>query len=152
MTDASCEIMNYGIASRDWMRAAARLMGWRGSTQQRQAEAHDPSEVWIEEGMEVRGSDGEKLGKVIGTQAESFMVEKGFLFPRDCLVSWSEVTDIRDGTIHVARTKDELGLGRRFDQVGVYGFHEGGGTPRSAAERREERPSEVMGQMHERRR
>ncbi|AKT38635.1 PRC-barrel domain-containing protein [Chondromyces crocatus] len=79
-----------------------------------------PFEGCIEEGMEVRSVDGEKLGKVIGTQAGSIMVEKGFLFPRDCLVSWSDVTEVRDGTIHVARTKAELGMSRDFDHIGQY--------------------------------
>jgi hypothetical protein len=37
----------------------------------------------LTEGMTVRGSDGDKVGKIFGFDGEYFVVEKGFFFPSD---------------------------------------------------------------------
>jgi uncharacterized protein (TIGR02271 family) len=46
----------------------------------------------IREGMTVRSSDGEKLGKVIRCDADQFIVEKGFFFPKDYVVRYDQAT------------------------------------------------------------
>lgn len=49
----------------------------------------------IKEGMTVYSSDGEKLGKVIGLEADSFIVEKGLFFKKDYLCRYSDVQSLR---------------------------------------------------------
>ena len=87
----------------------------------------------INDGMTVYSSDGEKLGKVIETGADSFAVEKGFFFPKDYLVSYADISRIDEANnVRLALTKDEL-LGGR-----TAGWHE-----RGAATRGIEREGEV---------
>ncbi len=44
----------------------------------------------IREGMTVRSSDGQKLGKVIRCGADEFMIEKGFFFPKDYVARYDQ--------------------------------------------------------------
>jgi uncharacterized protein (TIGR02271 family) len=46
----------------------------------------------IREGMTVRSSDGEKLGKVISCGADEFIIEKGFFFPKDYVVRYDQAS------------------------------------------------------------
>lgn len=62
----------------------------------------------IYEGMVVRSLDGEKLGKVFAMGDTRFQIEKGLFFPKDYLVSYSDIQDIRDGEIILARGRDGL--------------------------------------------
>jgi len=62
----------------------------------------------IKEGMGVRSADGEKLGKVLQVTEEGFLAEKGLFFPKDYFCRFSDVTDLRDGEIHIRYGKDEL--------------------------------------------
>jgi uncharacterized protein (TIGR02271 family) len=59
--------------------------------------------------MQVKGSDGEKLGKVVLCQANGFLVEKGFLFPKDQLISYDRITGINNGEILISLARAELG-------------------------------------------
>jgi uncharacterized protein (TIGR02271 family) len=61
--------------------------------------------------MLVRSADGEKLGKVVACQPGSFVVEKGFLFPKDTSVPYDRIADIRNGEIHISLTRAEIGEG-----------------------------------------
>lgn len=62
----------------------------------------------IHEGMVVRSSDGEKLGKVRQLFATSFDIEKGFFFPKEYVVSYDDVAGVREGEIFLARARSEL--------------------------------------------
>jgi uncharacterized protein (TIGR02271 family) len=62
----------------------------------------------IREGMVVRSSDGEKLGKVFAVGEDAFHIEKGLFFPKDYVARFSDVTDIRDGEIILAHGRDRL--------------------------------------------
>jgi uncharacterized protein (TIGR02271 family) len=62
----------------------------------------------IVEGAIVRSLDGEKLGKVIQCGSETFVIEKGFFFPKDYLCRYEDIADIRDGEIYLSRNRDEL--------------------------------------------
>ncbi len=66
----------------------------------------------IREGMKVRSSDGETLGKVLSIGDSSFIIEKGFFFPKDYEARFDQITDIRDGEIWVARSGTEYGRDR----------------------------------------
>jgi uncharacterized protein (TIGR02271 family) len=59
-------------------------------------------------GMKVMSSDGERLGKIIRIDAGSFLVEKGFFFPKDYAIPMSLVRDIRDGECWLTISKEEL--------------------------------------------
>jgi uncharacterized protein (TIGR02271 family) len=63
----------------------------------------------INAGMSVRSAEGERLGKVVNCEASGFMVEKGFLFPKDTMVPYERVVKIEDGDIYVSLTRAELG-------------------------------------------
>jgi len=62
----------------------------------------------IQEGMNVRSIDGEKLGKVFAIGDDSFQIEKGLFFPKDYIVRYSDVSDIRDGEIILTHGKENL--------------------------------------------
>ncbi|MDI1445639.1 DUF2382 domain-containing protein [Polyangium sp. 6x1] len=73
----------------------------------------------VREGMEVRTVDGHKLGKVVSVQVDNFVVEKGFFFPKDYTISSSFIEDVRDGTIVLAKRREELGIeGNVFESIG----------------------------------
>ncbi|WP_233591321.1 YsnF/AvaK domain-containing protein [Corallococcus sp. AB011P] len=62
----------------------------------------------IKEGMTVRSSDGEKLGKVFAVSEGEFHIEKGMFFPKDYLVRYLEVSDIRNGEIYLNHGREAL--------------------------------------------
>jgi uncharacterized protein (TIGR02271 family) len=62
----------------------------------------------IREGMTVRSSDGEKLGKVISIGPEMFTIEKGFLFKRDYVASNDEVRSITEDELWLTASRQEL--------------------------------------------
>jgi uncharacterized protein (TIGR02271 family) len=63
----------------------------------------------VTEGMGVRTADGEKLGKVVACQATGFVVEKGFLFPKDTLVPYERISAVSNGELVLSLAKAELG-------------------------------------------
>jgi len=62
----------------------------------------------IREGMIVRSIDGEKLGKVFAVSDGEFHIEKGLFFPKDYLVRYSEVSDIRGDEIILNHGREAL--------------------------------------------
>jgi len=62
----------------------------------------------IREGMVVFSSEGEKLGKVLVCDRETFVIEKGFLFPKDYIARYEDVADIAGEDVRLTRTKDEF--------------------------------------------
>jgi uncharacterized protein (TIGR02271 family) len=64
----------------------------------------------IQEGFDVWSSDGKKLGKVVAIQASTFVVEKGFFFPRDYTLSLDDVRDVRDDSVVLSKTQEEVGI------------------------------------------
>jgi uncharacterized protein (TIGR02271 family) len=62
----------------------------------------------IKEGMVVRSIDGEKLGKVFAIGDDSFQIEKGLFFPKDYLVRYAEVSDVRGGEIILTHGRESL--------------------------------------------
>lgn len=69
----------------------------------------------VREGMVVRSIDGEKLGKVFAVGDSEFHIEKGLFFPKDYLVRYSEVSDIRAGEIILNHGKEALSSLSRDD-------------------------------------
>jgi uncharacterized protein (TIGR02271 family) len=62
----------------------------------------------LKEGMTVRSFDGEKLGKVFAIGDDAFHIEKGLFFPKDYLVRYAEISDIRDGEIILTHGREGL--------------------------------------------
>src|SRR5262245_17874448 len=58
----------------------------------------------VRNGMFVMGTQGERIGKVIRCDDETFVVEKGVFFPKDYELRYDHVTDISGGTIRYALT------------------------------------------------
>lgn len=62
----------------------------------------------LKEGMTVRSFDGEKLGRVFALSDDAFHIEKGLFFPKDYLVRYADVSDIRDGEIILLHGRESL--------------------------------------------
>jgi uncharacterized protein (TIGR02271 family) len=58
----------------------------------------------VRTGMFVMGTQGERIGKVIRCDDETFIVEKGVFFPKDYELRYDHITDISGGTIRYALT------------------------------------------------
>ena len=69
----------------------------------------------VKEGMVVRSIDGEKLGKVFAVGDGEFHIEKGLFFPKDYLVRYTEISDIRAGEIILNHGKEALSSLSRDD-------------------------------------
>jgi uncharacterized protein (TIGR02271 family) len=53
----------------------------------------------IEDGMLVTSVAGQKLGKVIRCDADTFVIEKGTFFPKDFELRYDHITDVTDAEI-----------------------------------------------------
>jgi len=62
----------------------------------------------LTEGATVYAMDGEKLGKVTELGSDSFLVEKGMFFPKDFMVRYDDIQDVRDGEVHLNLAKNDL--------------------------------------------
>lgn len=78
----------------------------------------DGQQMVIEEGTEVYGSDGEKVGSVVAVQPHYLVVEKGFFFPTDYYIPRSALTSYDDGKVFLNVSKDEA-LNQGWDQAPV---------------------------------
>jgi uncharacterized protein (TIGR02271 family) len=58
----------------------------------------------VRNGMFVVGTQGERIGKVIRCDDETFVVEKGVFFPKDYELRYDHITDVSGGTIRYALT------------------------------------------------
>jgi hypothetical protein len=97
----------------------------------------------IPEGTEAFGSDGEKVGKVIGATESYLVVEKGLFFPTDYYVPTSAIANYDGDKVHLTVTKDEtlhqgwdvipgdetVGTGSGAFITGATGYDEGIGVP-----------------------
>ncbi len=90
--------------------------------------------VRVREGMEVWSVDGHKLGKVVAVQTDTFVIEKGVLFPRDDTISSDTIEEIREGKIVLSRRREELAIEKGL--LESLGF--GGQEPLQSALRLEE--------------
>jgi uncharacterized protein (TIGR02271 family) len=65
----------------------------------------------IYEGMEVRSADGEKLGKIVAVgDSGTFVVEKGFFFPKDYTLALDDIVDIQNEMVILSRSREALGV------------------------------------------
>jgi uncharacterized protein (TIGR02271 family) len=64
------------------------------------------SQFYVNEGDEVFGSDGDKVGKVIAVENDYVVVEKGWFFPTDYYIPVNAIASYDDGRIYLNVTKD----------------------------------------------
>jgi len=69
----------------------------------------------VRAGMFVAGTQGERIGKVIRCDEETFVVEKGVFFPKDYELRYDHITDIAGGTIRYALS--DFLRGRNLDEA-----------------------------------
>jgi len=69
----------------------------------------------VRNGMFVVGTQGERVGKVIRCDADTFVVEKGVFFPKDYELRYDHITDIAGGTIRYALS--DFLRGRNLEEV-----------------------------------
>ncbi|MBA3377265.1 MAG: DUF2382 domain-containing protein [Chloroflexia bacterium] len=70
----------------------------------------------LTQGMDVFGSDGEKVGSVQDVQGEYVIVSKGFFFPTDYYIPFSALGNADEGSVYLNVTKDEA-LNQGWDAV-----------------------------------
>ncbi len=85
----------------------------------------------VQQGMTVYSSDGEKLGKVLAVTDAGVQVEKGLFFPKDYLLRFEDILDVRGGDVIARHARASLGTS---------GLNTGGalGTERTVRGRSEE--------------
>jgi uncharacterized protein (TIGR02271 family) len=62
----------------------------------------------VHEGMAVLTADGARLGKVVRSGEDTFVIEKGLLLPRDYLARYEDVHEVSGDEVHLRRTRDEM--------------------------------------------
>jgi uncharacterized protein (TIGR02271 family) len=76
-------------------------------------------------GMTVRGSDGDKVGKIVEVSPNYVVVEKGFFFPSDHYIPTSAISSVGDDEVFLSVTKDEA-LNQGWDQQPTYDQQDAG--------------------------
>jgi uncharacterized protein (TIGR02271 family) len=69
----------------------------------------------IHDGMTVYSAEGDKLGKIVACEANSFIIEKGFFFPKDYVARFEDVATVQGDDVHLALGREalsELGTAR----------------------------------------
>ena len=95
----------------------------------------------VHEGMEVRDTDGDKIGMCGETLGNYFNVDAGFLGTTEYYVPFSAITNIRDNAIFLNVRKDEIktmGWDRRPEMTGTTGTTTTGDTQRTVQLREEQ--------------
>jgi uncharacterized protein (TIGR02271 family) len=62
----------------------------------------------VREGMEVLTADGSRLGTVVRSGEDTFVIEKGVLLPRDFIARYEDISEVRGGQVRLRRTRDEM--------------------------------------------
>lgn len=60
------------------------------------------------DGMNVFGSDGDKVGEVDAVERDYFVVRKGFFFPEDHFIPRNAIANFDEENIYLQYTKDEV--------------------------------------------
>jgi len=71
--------------------------------------------IQLTNGMTVRGSDSDKVGKIVEVSPTYIVVEKGFFFPSDHYIPTSAISSVGDDEVFLSVTKDEA-LNQGWDQ------------------------------------
>jgi uncharacterized protein (TIGR02271 family) len=88
----------------------------------------------IRNGMFVMGTQGERIGKVIRCDDETFVVERGVFFPKDYELRYDHITDVSGGTVRYALTDFLRGRDRETATSTPAATARHGGTAGAATE------------------
>jgi hypothetical protein len=58
-------------------------------------------------GLNVRASDGERLGQVVQCDDDGFLCEQGVFFPRDFVISYEDVASVGIDELFLRRPSDD---------------------------------------------
>ena len=64
--------------------------------------------VYVQQGWDVIGAGGEKVGEVAQATDSFFVVSKGFFFPTDRYIPFSAISRVDDAKVFLSLTKDEI--------------------------------------------
>lgn len=67
----------------------------------------DLSQFIPQNGMDVIGADGEKVGEIDGVERDYFIVRKGFFFPQDHYIPMTAISSYEENQVYLNVTKDE---------------------------------------------
>jgi uncharacterized protein (TIGR02271 family) len=67
----------------------------------------DLSQFVPQNGMDVIGADGEKIGEIDGVERDYFIVRKGFFFPQDHYIPMTAISSYEENQVYLNVTKDE---------------------------------------------
>jgi uncharacterized protein (TIGR02271 family) len=67
----------------------------------------DLSQFIPQNGMDVIGADGEKVGEIDGVERDYFIVRKGFFFPQDHYIPMTAISSYEENQVFLNVTKDE---------------------------------------------
>jgi len=67
----------------------------------------DLSQFVPQNGMNVIGADGEKVGDIDGVERDYFIVRKGFFFPQDHYIPMTAISSYDEDQVYLNVTKDE---------------------------------------------
>lgn len=62
----------------------------------------------IREGMEVLTADGSRLGTVVSSGEDTFVIEKGLLLPRDFIARYEDIAEVRGGQVLLRRSREDM--------------------------------------------
>jgi uncharacterized protein (TIGR02271 family) len=89
--------------------------------------------MYPQEGADVFGMGGEKVGTVKAVDTDYIVVEKGFFFPSDYYIPYSFISGVSDEGVFLSITKDEA-LSQDWGAVPSTGVEQGFDTSASAYE------------------
>lgn len=79
----------------------------------------DPNTFTPQMGMDVIGSDGEKVGEIDAVEQDYFVVRKGFFFPQDHYIPFSAVDSFEERAVYLNVTKDGA-LEQQWNEAPTY--------------------------------
>lgn len=80
---------------------------------------YNDAPITISHGMDVLGSDGEKVGDVADMRGDYVVVSKGFFFPTDYYIPSTAIQSVMDQKVYLNVTKDEA-VNQGWDQEPVF--------------------------------
>jgi hypothetical protein len=67
----------------------------------------DGERLAITAGMDVLGTDREKVGTIAGMRGDHVVVSEGFFFPTDYYIPTSAITTVSGGNVYLSVTRDQ---------------------------------------------
>jgi hypothetical protein len=87
----------------------------------------DWSKADLHEHMHVTSADNQRLGHVAEAYEDSFLVHKGYFFPKDRYIPYSAINSIEGDTIHLTLSANEA-LDKEWEKRPDYEDHLGDPT------------------------